>query len=267
MKLAMRIECAQGYKSQAQIARRVTEQWAQENLYCAACASNRLGALPCNTEAADFVCPGCRAGYQLKAGKGWSEHRVPDAGYAAMMRALREDRIPNLLVMQYDASWNVRKLLLVPSFFFSAAAVEPRKPLSPTARRAGWIGCNILLSAIAPDGKLRMISPEGIESPDRIRARYAALRPLAGLTTVKRGWTLDVLRIVQCLPHQSFTLADVYAFERQLAQTHPGNMNIRPKIRQQLQVLRDLGFIRFLNRGQYVLSNLAPSGQNPAQIG
>ncbi len=32
---------------------------------------------------------------------------------------------------------------------------------------------------------------------------------------------------------------------------HPQNNNIRPKIRQQLQVLRDKGVIEFLGRGLY----------------
>ncbi len=29
-----------------------------------------------------------------------------------------------------------------------------RKPLSPTARRAGWVGCNIVLQQLPEDGRL-----------------------------------------------------------------------------------------------------------------
>ena len=56
--------------------------------------------------------------------------------------AIREDRTPNLLLMRYAlATWEVRDLLLIPSFMFSESAVIKRKLLSSTARRAGWVGC------------------------------------------------------------------------------------------------------------------------------
>ena len=45
--------------------------------------------------------------------------------------------------------------------------------------------------------------------------------------------------------------ADVYAFEGLLGQKHPQNHHVRPKIRQQLQLLRDKGFIDFLGHGMY----------------
>ena len=46
-------------------------------------------------------------------------------------------------------------------------------------------------------------------------------------------------------------LADVYAHEAALAALYPGNNNVRPKIRQQLQVLRDRGWLAFNGRGTY----------------
>ena len=51
-----------------------------------------------------------------------------------------------------------------------------------------------------------------------------------------------------------FTLEDVYAFERRLEAAYPDNRNVRPKIRQQLQVLRDAGFLTFEGRGRYRLA-------------
>ena len=40
-------------------------------------------------------------------------------------------------------------------------------------------------------------------------------------------------------------------FEDHLARLHPMNKHIRPKIRQQLQVLRDHGIVEFLGKGLY----------------
>jgi type II restriction enzyme len=43
----------------------------------------------------------------------------------------------------------------------------------------------------------------------------------------------------------------MYGFEARLAALYPGNINVRPKIRQQLQALRDRGWLEFLGRGRY----------------
>lgn len=66
---------------------------------------------------------------------------------------------------------------------------------------------------------------------------------------------MDVLRVVTSLGRRHFSLADAYQFDHELARLHPRNRNVKPKIRQQLQVLRDLGFIRFLGGGAYELLN------------
>jgi len=75
--------------------------------------------------------------------------------------------------------------------------------------------------------------------------------PLADIRAEQRGWTLDVLKTVRELDRENFSLKEVYAREEYLAALHPKNQNIQPKIRQQLQVLRDLGFIEFVSPGQY----------------
>ena len=50
---------------------------------------------------------------------------------------------------------------------------------------------------------------------------------------------------------QIFLIEDIYYFEEQLAILHPRNHNIKAKIRQQLQVLRDKGFLEFIHNGVY----------------
>lgn len=170
-----------------------------------------------------------------------------------MMKAVKSDTTPNLLVMQYSADWQVSNLLLVPAFFFSASSVEKRKPLSLTARRAGWVGCNILLSAIAPEGKLRLVSNGSVVNADLVRRQYQQVRPISQIGASSRGWTLDVLTVISQFGNRPFELSEVYGFEAQFAELHPKNTRIRDKIRQQLQVLRDLNLVRFLDRGKYVM--------------
>ena len=46
-------------------------------------------------------------------------------------------------------------------------------------------------------------------------------------------------------------MKDMYIFADELSAKHTDNHNIRAKIRQQLQFLRDKGFIKFLGGGTY----------------
>jgi type II restriction enzyme len=243
------------YKSASQRARVGTESWGAANFFCPACDSPRLNIAPRNTIAVDYFCPTCESPFQLKSQSKPLGVRIVDAAYSEMKRAILEDRTPNLFVLHYDLdSWAVRTVLLVPHFAFALSAVERRKPLASTARRAGWVGCNILLDKIPVHARISVVN-EGTPQPSQqVRASYNRLRPLEKLQVEKRGWTLDVLQVVQSLAKMEFTLADVYAHAEALAKLHPNNAHVRPKIRQQLQVLRDLGLLTFLGSGSYRLT-------------
>jgi len=254
MDLQCRPELATNYKSGAQIARVLTEEWAARELYCAACDSNRLSPSRANTPAVDFECPRCTQLFQLKSLRDWNPRKVVDAGYDAMIRAIRADRVPNLLILQYSSGWTIRNLMLIPRVFFSESSIEKRKPLAVGARRAGWIGRNILLSQIAADGKIAMICDGSPVSEQKVRNEFSRIRKLAEIPPSVRGWTLDVLRAIRRLGKNHFSLGDIYDFESELQIAHPLNRNVRPKIRQQLQVLRDLGLIEFAARGTYRIS-------------
>ena len=54
-------------------------------------------------------------------------------------------------------------------------------------------------------------------------------------------------------PSGEFTTADAYIFEQELELLHPDNRNIKAKIRQQLQVLRDAGLLLHIERGVWRL--------------
>lgn len=242
----------QGYKSKSQMARVATESWALMNLFCPRCTSPRLEASPANTPVVDYNCPSCAAAFQLKSQAHALSHRIVDAAYAQMVRAIRENATPNLFAIHYDSTrWAVTNLILIPHFAFPISAIEKRKPLGPKARRAGWVGCNILLDAIPLDARIPVIS-EGIPvSPQQVRNHYSRIRPLEKLPTEKRGWTLDVLSAARAIGKNTFDLSEMYGHERKLAALHPQNRNVRAKIRQQLQILRDIGIVEFLGDGKY----------------
>jgi type II restriction enzyme len=253
MNLQCRLELGRAYKAASQIARVVSEDWCGRELYCAACDSARLSHSKVNTPAVDFVCPECGQSFQLKGFKNWNQKKIVDAGYESMLRAIRSDRVPNLLVLQYSPEWLVRNLLLIPSVFFSETVIEKRPPLGPKARRAGWVGCNILLDRIPQDGKIVLVSDSTCVAQQQVRAEFSRVRKLAEVPPAVRGWTLDVLAAVRKLRRPRFSLQEVYEFEPYLQSIHPRNRNVRPKMRQQLQVLRDLGLIEFVSPGNYAL--------------
>jgi type II restriction enzyme len=253
MNLQCEIELVGPYKSKSQIARVLTEAWCGRELYCPACDSDRLTTSRANTQAVDFECPQCDQPFQLKSLRRWNPKKVVDAGYEAMLRAIRADKTPNLLVLQYSDDWLVKNLLLVPKVFFTESIVEKRTPLSVGARRAGWVGCNILLGEIPLDGKIALISSGQAIPKAKVREEFSRIRGLAELPPSLRGWTLDVLGLIRQLDKPCFSLRELYRFEPELKAIHPGNQNIRPKIRQQLQVLRDLGMLEFLTPGNYLL--------------
>jgi type II restriction enzyme len=171
-----------------------------------------------------------------------------------MKRAILEDRTPNLYVLHYDLSkWAVRTVILIPRFAFALSAVEKRNPLASTARRAGWVGCNILLNKIPADAKIAVVEGGKPVAKQIVRDSYKRLRPLETLNVEKRGWTLDVLQAVRSLNKREFFLSEVYSHSGALGKLHPQNSHVRDKIRQQLQVLRDLNLVEFLGGGAYRL--------------
>ena len=242
------------YKSASQRARIGTEAWGAINFFCPVCKSPSLDLASRNTVAIDDLCPGCRSLFQLKSQSKPFGNRIVDAAYSEMKRAILSDRTPNLYVLHYDLTqWAVCTVILIPHFAFALSAIECRPPLGPDARRAGWIGCNILLNKIPQDARIPIVESGEARSVSEVRQAYDRLRPLEKLKVETRGWTLDVLNVVRSLNKKEFSLADVYAHADELAKLHPKNAHINDKIRQQLQVLRDLGLLQFLSPGFYRL--------------
>jgi type II restriction enzyme len=92
-----------------------------------------------------------------------------------------------------------------------------------------------------------------IATPEEVRARFKRVKPLKEIPVTQRGWTLDVLNVVNRLGKTEFTTTDAYIFERELEQLYPDNRNIKAKIRQQLQELRDTGLLLHIERGVWRL--------------
>lgn len=254
MNLSMPALLALNYSSARQQARVVTEAWGQQNLYCPNCQSHSLNPTPVSTAAIDFFCPHCGLPFQLKSSMRPFGNRITDAAYGAMMRAIAEGNTPNLYALHYNrASWQVQNLILIPHFAFTASAVRPMNPTRPRGRSSDWVGCYIQLTNIPADARINLVSDGVPLPPHQVRESFRRIKPLEAFPLEERGWALDVLRIVRDLGKREFSNSDVYAFQQQLERLHPRNRHVRDKIRQQLQVLRDRGFIVQVSRGVWAL--------------
>ena len=148
-------------------------------------------------------------------------------------------------------NYSVSNFILIPNHFFTPQIIEKRKPLAPTAKRAGWVGCNIDISTIPDSGKIFIVKNNvELNHKDVIR-KYAKTKSLKTSNIESRGWLLDTLSCVEKIPEKEFSLNQIYSFEKELKIKHPENNFIKDKLRQQLQYLRDKGFIEFLGNGHY----------------
>src|SRR5215469_1820689 len=115
-------------------------------MYCLACPSPSIEATRAGCQAIDFLCPRCEEPYQLKSCNRAFGARVVDGAYAAMLRAISAGSTPHLLLLEYSlADATVCNLCFVPRFALTESCLERRPPLRERARRAGWVGCNIVL--------------------------------------------------------------------------------------------------------------------------
>jgi len=241
-----------GYKSNSQRARVATEMWVTRNLYCPACPSPDLEPTPAGHPVADFACPRCGEEYQLKSKRGRLGARITDAAYSEALRATERNAFPHLLLMQYmEVPGPVIDLQAIPGAFITPTTLEPRKALTATARRAGWIGCNIVISDLPQAARVAIIT-EGYPRPIReVRQDWRKWDFLKARDVSTRTWSNEILKRIEGLGRDEFELDDIYAFEADLTRLFPRNRFIRPKIRQQLQVLRDRGFLEFREKGRY----------------
>lgn len=240
------------YHSGSQIARVMTESWMSSNIYCPRCGNSYIQHFENNRPVADFYCPLCGNEYELKSQTGELGKKVADGAYDTMIERITGNENPDFFFMSYSRlELTVTDIMIIPKHFFVPDIIEKRKPLSQSARRAGWTGCNILIDRIPEQGRIPVVSNGEIVDPSTVIQNVGRSMKLATSSMESRGWLFDVLNCINSISDDVFSLADVYRYEQVLQVKHPINHNIRPKIRQQLQFLRDKGFIDFLGNGKY----------------
>lgn len=252
MDLHFNLKLAEGYSSGSQIARILTENWVKENSYCPNCGNVSLNKFENNKPVADFYCHNCSEEFELKSRNGKLSNNITDGAYATMIHRINSSLNPNFFFLTYSKYWEVNNFIIIPKHFFTTDVIIKRKPLAATARRAGWIGCNIDISSIAEAGKVYFVKDSKIIDRKVVKNTFNKTLFLRKISTDSKGWILDILKCIDAIKKDDFTLDEIYQFEEKLKLKYPKNNFIKDKIRQQLQVLRDKGIIEFSSRGKYI---------------
>ena len=257
MNLEFNTSLIKGYKSTSQIARVLTEDWFARNMYCPICGEESIQRAEPNAPVKDYVCERCKSQYELKSKNTSSDDfqsKVADGVYKTMIQRITSLDNPSFFFLHYD-NYKVNNLIIVPKCFFTPAVIDKRKALSNNARRAGWEGCNIIMKNIPSTAKIPIVINGKSVSKDIVVTQYNKVFTLQSKSVESRGWIMDILNLVERM-NESFSLNQIYSFADELKLKHPYNNHIKDKIRQQLQVLRDKGFLEFLGNGNYKKSRI-----------
>jgi type II restriction enzyme len=245
-------ESQEAYQSPSQTARVLTEGWVEQQAFCAKCGNDKLTRFSNNLPVADFFCSFCNEQFELKSTKGTFGTKVADGAYNSKIARLSSNSNPSLLLLSHK-QLAVTNLIVVPKHFFVPSIIEKRRPLRDTAKRAGWIGSNIILAGIPESGRIYIVRSGQTQPRELVRQQWERTAFLAAEAVSARGWLVEVMQTIEALEKVEFGIDDVYADEPRLRRTYPENKHVREKIRQQLQVLRDRGYLEFLSRGSYRL--------------
>lgn len=200
----------------------------------------------------DFRCADCKEPYELKSSKHPFRNRVLDGEYSTFMRAIESRDNPNLLLLNYDvARSRVTDFQAIPRQALSRLSIIPRRPLGPNARRAGWQGCTIDLSGLPPAALVPIVKAGAVRPISAVIREWGGFDFIGQIGESNRDWLPDVLSCVSRIASQEFLLTDVYDFETELRVLHPMNKHVRPKIRQQLQILARNSLIERVRPGLY----------------
>lgn len=252
MILELNPELAVWYKSNSQKIRKISEPWTEENIFCPNCW-NHLINLENNKPVSDFLCENCTENYEQKASKHKFKNKVLSSEYYTLIERLSSKEKPHFFFLHYlEKNYQVNDFFVVPKYFFVPEIIEKRKPLSDKAKRAWWVGSNILFWEIPNFWKIYYVEDGKENSQKEILEKWEKTKFFEEIKQVKsKWWVLDIMNIVESLAKKEFELQDIYNFENDLRILHPENNNIKAKIRQQLQVLRDKWYLEFLERGRY----------------
>lgn len=205
MNVLLDISIGEKYSNPSQKVRVITENWVAKNAFCPRCGNDKLKQCENNKPVSDFICTNCGNVFECKAKKGSLGIKITDGAYDSMIKRINDENNADFFFMSYSYNdFCVDDFIFVPKYFFTERIIEKRKPLSPNARRAGWVGCNILLGEIPEEGRIKIIKNRIIQNKDSICDKVNKTKFISNISLFSRGWLLDVMNCVNKINRQEF---------------------------------------------------------------
>lgn len=121
-------------------------------LPCPICNEKAMKKYKINEKSKDVLCEKCMCQIQIKATKNnknmKSSLKLLGAEYKTTCLSIKENTIHYLIVFYsvIDDTYTIDKICFIDCIDINESCIIPRKPLSSTAKRTGWQGCNLVFN-------------------------------------------------------------------------------------------------------------------------
>ncbi len=155
--LVSQVKQNNNWKSESRIIGEACEDYVKNKIKCIRCNNNNFEKYKTNEKSKDLICVSCNQKYQIKAKS--ATHKQVDnikckkqfktigGDYSTTLNNINE-KIDYLIILYEKQSYTILNILYITNENINSNCIIPRKPLSSTAKRAGWQGCNILFDNI-----------------------------------------------------------------------------------------------------------------------
>ena len=97
----------EGYKSESQRIRVMSETWVGKNIFCPVCGNPHICNLGNNMPVADLVCDNCGEIFELKSKQGKIGNKIVDGAYATMIERINSLTNPDLFILNYSKNLDI----------------------------------------------------------------------------------------------------------------------------------------------------------------
>lgn len=140
------------WKSISKIVGEAIEDCVIYHMKCPICNDKALVKYKANEKSKDVKCEKCNCQIQIKATKktkkDQSSLKLLGADYKTTYSSIKENKV-HYLVLLYSVigdTYIVNNIYFIDRIDINESCIIPRKPLSSTARRAGWQGCILVFT-------------------------------------------------------------------------------------------------------------------------
>lgn len=245
-------ETEEKFVTSAQKVKAQAKEWFLKNAYCPEC-SGGLDAVADEEEMGLYECEKCKKTYIFRPLKEISD-KFLGGSYSFYAKAMDKGTFPSFFLLSYDENLEVTNLLFIPSYYIVKDMIKKRKPLGKDSRKPGWEGTTIVITDVPEAGKIWIIKDKNVIDKKEVSEKIKKTEFFNNYRNTKfKNWTFMVMKALENLEKEEFTVNDLCDLEKSVKRKFPGNtpLKIKASIRQKLQMLRDYGYIEFLGEGIY----------------